>query len=104
MMTLRSSRVIRRPGSAPAVAAIAMSVCSPVLVRTHFVHLLAKVQFDEGPRGRPAERICSLQRHRSALQPVPTRKMGGATANDLIASYQPMARDALASALGQAFA
>jgi hypothetical protein len=29
MMTLRSSRVIRRPGSAPAVAAIAMSVCSP---------------------------------------------------------------------------
>ena len=50
----RSSRVIRRPGSAPAVAAIAMSVCSPVLVRTHFVHLLAKVQFDEGPRGQPA--------------------------------------------------
>src|SRR6267378_3487234 len=45
-----------------------------------------------------------MQRHRSALQQGTTRNMSGETLSFLIADDHPMVRDALASALGQAFA
>src|SRR5258708_2728870 len=45
-----------------------------------------------------------MQRHRSALQQGTTRIMSGETLSFLIADDHPMVRDALASALGQAFA
>jgi DNA-binding NarL/FixJ family response regulator len=45
-----------------------------------------------------------MQRHRSALQQGTTRKMAGETLSFLIADDHPIVRDALASALGQAFA
>jgi DNA-binding NarL/FixJ family response regulator len=45
-----------------------------------------------------------MQRHRSALQQGTTRSMAGETLSFLIADDHPMVRDALASALGQAFA
>jgi DNA-binding NarL/FixJ family response regulator len=45
-----------------------------------------------------------MQRHRSALQQGTTRHMSGETLSFLIADDHPMVRDALASALGQAFA
>src|SRR5258707_8449845 len=45
-----------------------------------------------------------MQRHHSALQQGTTRNMSGETLSFLIADDHPMVRDALASALGQAFA